>query len=109
MAVKANLVVDQGSDFQKTVTLKNVYGTVFDLTGYTGYAQMRKSYGSTTATNFSVSITSAAGGQLSLGLSHTVTANITAGRYVYDVEVEKNSARKRVLEGILTVTPGVTQ
>lgn len=109
MAVKANLVVDQGSDFQRTVTLKNVDGTVFDLSGYTGYSQMRKSHASNTAIDFSVSISGAGTGQLTLTLTNSQTANIAAGRYVFDIEVEKDSARKRVLEGIVTVTPGVTR
>jgi hypothetical protein len=43
-------------------------------------------------------------------MTANATANIAAGRYVYDLEVANTSgARIRYVEGIATVTPEVTR
>jgi hypothetical protein len=48
-------------------------------------------------------------GYISLTMTANTTANITAGRYVYDVEVTSNTGIvTRVKEGIVTVTPNAT-
>ena len=111
MAAKANITIEQGTDFSTTLTVEGVDGTATDLTGYTGGAQIRKHYTSNTATDFTVSFGSPrSSGEITLSLSRTQTANIADGRYVYDVEIT-NSAnnRSRLVEGIVTVTPQVTK
>jgi hypothetical protein len=35
MAIVANLVIDQGSDFNSTLTLEDTVGNALDLTNYT--------------------------------------------------------------------------
>lgn len=44
-------------------------------------------------------------------LDYANTAGITDGRYVYDLSLENTSAntKLRAVEGIVTVTPRVTQ
>jgi hypothetical protein len=43
-------------------------------------------------------------------MSANVTNNIAAGRYVYDCELnDGNGTISRLVEGIVTVTPGVTR
>lgn len=108
MARKANLVVDQGSTFTTTITLTDDDGTILNLTGYTGAGQIRKWYTSTNAVSFSVAIAPTSG-EVTLQLSATTTANMAAGRYVYDVELTTGSTVSRVLEGLITVTPEVTK
>ena len=44
MAVKTNLVVDQGANFIYNVYLIDEDGNTFDISGYTANAQIRKSY-----------------------------------------------------------------
>jgi len=109
MALKANLSVDQGADYETSITLTDSNGTALDLTGYTGAAQIRKYYTSSNATNFTVSIT-ANTGLVELSLTSNTTNSMAGGRYVYDVEMtDSGGTVSRVLEGILTVKPGVTQ
>jgi len=52
-----------------------------------------------------------ANGTVLLTMSSNTTANIAAGRYVYDVEITGGEANTvtRVVEGIVTVTPNVTR
>jgi hypothetical protein len=109
MALKANITIDQGTTFATTIDVTDEDGNIVNLTGFTGAAQMRKHYTSTAQTAFTVSIT-AATGAVSLSLSANVTNNIAAGRYVYDCELTDTTGTvSRLVEGIVTVTPGVTR
>jgi len=111
MGAKANIIVDQGTDFSTTITVTDDDGNVTDLTGYTAAGQIRKHYESSDSTAFTVSFGSPrSDGQVTLSLTRTVTANIEAGRYVYDVELTSPAnTRSRLVEGIVTVTPEVTR
>lgn len=109
MAIKANIVIDQGSDFSSKVSLTDVSGAAFNLTGYTTAAQMRKNYASVGATTFNTSH-NGANGQITLSLSKTITNTLAPGRYLYDVEITSSgNTTTRVVEGIVTVTPGMTR
>jgi hypothetical protein len=108
MAVKANLLIDQGVDFTTTVNVTDDYGDPIDLTGYSGAAQIRKHYTSLTAYSFTVEVNST--GDVHLTLSANTSNTIPAGRYVYDCELTDSSNKKsRIVEGIVTVTPQVTR
>lgn len=109
MATKANLIIDQGTTFSSTVTLTDTNGDPIDLSDYTGAAQMRKSYTSSSRTVFTVSL-GGANGTITLSLSANATANIDGGRYLYDVELTDSSSKvSRVFEGIVTVNPNITR
>lgn len=62
-------------------------GTAVDLTGATVTAQLRTRTESADSTAFTVTVTDAAAGEVTLSLSDTVTAELRPGRYVYDVQV----------------------
>jgi hypothetical protein len=110
MAVLSNLSIDQGSDFSAAVVVEDSSGDVANLTGYTGAGQIRKTYTSSTFTAFGVTVTNAGMGELTLTLTNAVTNAMKAGRYVYDVEITKtsNGEKTRVVEGQVTINPGVT-
>jgi hypothetical protein len=109
MATKANIYIDQGSTFSTTVTITDNNGDVVDLTNYTGAGQMRKSYSSSTAYNFTVNVGNTSG-TITLSMTANATANIAGGRYLYDVELTNTSGLvSRVLEGIATVNPNITR
>jgi hypothetical protein len=109
MATKINLIVDQGATFETTLNLTDDNDDAIDLTGYTGAGQIRKHFTSSNATNFVVTL-GGANGTLTVGLSANTTANLVAGRYVYDIEVTDDSGIvSRLFEGIVTVTPQVTR
>lgn len=110
MATVSNLYLDQGSDFSVIVTLKNQNGTPINLTGYTIASQFRKSYQSSSSTNFTTSIYNAAEGKVRLQLTAAASSAIAAGRYLYDVEITAgNGEKKRALEGIIVITPEITR
>ena len=111
MGAKANIVVDQGTDFATTITVRDNSGVAVNLTNYTGQGQIRKHYTSTVAHNMQIVFEDPrTSGQLTMKLSRVQTANLASGRYVYDVEVTDNAnTRSRLVEGIVTVTPQVTR
>ena len=109
MAIKANIVIDQGTSFATTIDVTDVDGNVIDLTDFTGAAQMRKHYTSSTYYAFAVAI-SAETGEVTLSMNANTTNNIAPGRYMYDCELTDTAGTvSRIVEGIVTVTPGVTR
>jgi hypothetical protein len=109
VALKANIIIDQGTSFATSIDVTDENGNIVNLTGFTGAAQMRKHYTSTAQTAFTVSIT-AATGVVALSMSANTTNGLTSGRYVYDCELTDGSGTvSRLVEGIVTVTPGVTR
>lgn len=110
MSTIVNLAIDQGSDFATTIQIVNDSGNVKNLSNCTAKAQLRKSYSSHANTSFIVTIDNPMEGEIILSLSNATTANLKAGRYVYDLNLtENNSTIERVTEGIVTVYPGVTR
>lgn len=104
------LFLEQGSDYVTTITINDASGDPFDLTDYDAKSQMKKSYYSTTVTaNFVIEIAQPETGAVQISLDSANTANVAAGRYVYDVVI-KNSSNNvtRILEGIVNVLPQVT-
>ena len=78
-----NLVVDQGTDFSKNLTVTTDGSTAYDISGLTFNGQIRPSYDSSTLTaTFTISIVTAASGIYKLQLADTVTKDISSGRYV---------------------------
>lgn len=111
MAIISNIIIDQGSTFQADIDVTDSAGDALNLTGYTVAGQMRKTYTSTTAINFTGQVQSATGGTVRISLSATETNALKAGRYVYDTEITKTATGEvtRVIEGQVDVTPGVTR
>ena len=109
MATYSNLFIDQGSDFSFTVDLSKTTGSI-DLTNYTSRGQIRKSYTSSTATDFTISV-NVSQSELGVSLTSAQTGALKAGRYVYDIEIlsgDSPSVVTRVLEGQIDITPRVT-
>ena len=105
------LIIDQGATYESELDLVNDDGAKINVAGYVFTGQIRKSYYSVNSTaNLSISVTDAANGNVLISLNAATTANIKAGRYVYDVKM-KDTANvvTRIVEGIITITPQVTK
>jgi len=107
----SNITINSGEDFSQTFTLESSdSSSPLNLDGYTVTSQMRKHAGSSTKTDFTTSVVSpASDGTIKLTLANTSTVNLKAGRYVYDIVIEKDSVKTRVLEGMVLVRQGVTR
>ena len=110
MAVYSNLTIDQGTDFSSNIDVTDADGDRFNLTGYTAKGQIRKSYQSSTAVDFTCTVSNAAAGIVTISLTAAQSNGMKAGRFVYDIEITSSGgAKTRVLEGQVEITPGVTQ
>ena len=107
MAAVHNLYIDQGADFSAQIGIYDDSNLPWNLAGYTGSAKIKKSYYSSTSVDFTVSVNG--NGTVSLSLPSSSTSNMEQGRYLYDVVITSNGGVKtRVIEGIVTINPGVT-
>jgi hypothetical protein len=111
MSAYTDLTIDQGASFELTFDLVGDDGYPINITGYVFSGQIRKTYYSTNPTaNIIVTILNSAAGNTLLSISSSNTANIVAGRYVYDIKMKDTAnVTSRVVEGIVTVTPQVTR
>lgn len=123
MAIKANITIDQGTDFDATIDLSDSSGVPVNLTGYTIKSQMRKNYAASTAAATFQTSHNGVSGQITLVLpkadytesevTHPGTNSLEPGRYLYDVEitapVAQNSKTTRVVQGTAIVTAGITR
>lgn len=107
----AELTIDQGTTFESTIDLVGDDGAAINVAGYIFSGQVRKSYYSTkAAANITISVTNTANGNLTISIPANTTANIKAGRYLYDIKMRDTSnVVTRIVEGIITVTPQVTK
>lgn len=111
MANQVELFCDQGTDFSYQLDLSNDDGSAINVANYTFSSSIRKSYYSSGVTaNLTVTVLSAANGNVQLSLNSATTANIKAGRYLYDVKmIDDSSVTHRIIEGIITVYPQITK
>lgn len=111
MADFVELDIEAGATFSLQITIKNDNGTGKNLANHIFTGQLRRSYYSSTANNFTITVDDTANGVISLGISSANTANLRAGRYVFDIEMDdtSNTTVTRVVEGIATVLPNVTR
>ena len=109
MAITKNLVIDQGATFSANIQFLYTSKNPISLAGYSVRSQMRRSYSSANATTFTANITNATTGNVSISLTASQTANIIAGRYIYDIEANIADIVVRIVEGIVTINPGVTR
>jgi hypothetical protein len=103
-----NISIPQGSDFSETFVSTESDGSASNLAGYSGAAKMKKHYGATESTAFSVNIT-ASTGEVAITLPATTTVELEPGRYYYDVKLTSGSGTvSRLVEGMAFVRAGIT-
>ena len=113
-ATTYDLLIEQGATFSQLVTYKES-GVAVNLTGYTARMQVRSTLESATSV---VELTTANGrialggaaGTITLTISATDSAALTAGRGVYDLELVSGSGIvTRLLQGVATISRNVTR
>ena len=108
-----NFVVDIGTDFSANVyAYANGSATAaLNLTGYNNANGLVKTsyYTDTIAATINVAVVETTNGIVNLTLDRANTIAMSPGNYVYDVVIlDQNTAKKiRLVEGIITATPGI--
>lgn len=111
MAAYVEITIEQGANLTSTVTVNDTQGDSVNLSTYSASAQLRKSYYSSSANTLTATITGNANGQITLSMTAANTANLTPGRYVYDLIIRNSvdNSVTRVVEGTAVVLPSVTR
>ena len=108
----ADLVVYGGANFRNIFNVTTTSNTKYDLTGWTGSAQLAKSVavGATLGAQatFNVGFTSAYDGKFNLSLGSTETGNLKEGRYVYNVLVSSGTTIYSIANGNILVYAGIS-
>jgi hypothetical protein len=109
------LILDQGTDFSRDLTLTDDFNNAnINVVGYIVCCNARKSYSSfaqntTPDIIFNTSLVDAQNGAIRISQTAANTATYYPRRYWYDVlTISAAGQRSRVLEGIITVTPSVS-
>ena len=109
-----NIICDQGATFGRTITWKDSTGTPVNLTDYTARMQVRSIVSSAdvavelTTENSRIALGGVLG-TITLSIPATVTDDITAGSYAYDLEMVTSTTVTRLLMGSFTVRGEVTR
>lgn len=97
--------ITRGSDGYETATISDP----FDLTGRTYSGSVARTRGGSAVTTLTVTVTSAANGQLTLSLSDTQTDALTEPSYIFDlVENPGTSSETTLIIGKLRVSGRAT-
>ncbi len=108
-----DLTVVQGTDALFKIVIKDSAGATFDVSTKSFSASLKKSYSSTESINFSVAVSDAPGGVISISLTDTQTAALDGdSRYVYDLFMYNTSGSTditSILKGKVFVESSVTR
>jgi len=105
--------IECGTDWTLTLTHKDSSGNAIDNTSYSANMDIKSAAGGTLIKNLSSSggeITlGGSNGRITLSLTDAETSAITAGRYVYDLELTNGSGSiERLIEGNVTFKAEIT-
>lgn len=109
MSSKFNLTLQQSADFLAAWQISDANNIAVDLSSMTIESQMRHDYTSTNVTCQFI-CNGFSNGYLSISLPASNTVSVNAGSYVYDIMMKDSfNNTARVIEGLIKVTPDVTQ
>lgn len=116
MAAKQNLIVDQGEDYQRVLTLKDNSDVPLNLTGYTFKGMAKHKYEDATAAfefEFTVRDQVTYTGVVDMLIPASETSDFVIGKqtkYKYDIEmIDGNNITRRIIEGEILLNPEVTR
>jgi hypothetical protein len=112
-AAKYDLSIDQGSDFSIVLTISED-GSAKNLTNFSARGSMRKHLDADSSSAFECTIPSPLSGQVKMFMSHSVSAALKAGNYVYDLELYTGTTGaedsvSRIMQGSVALNREVTR
>lgn len=103
------IILKQGDTLRKRITLTTVgTGTPVDLTGYTGYCQLRQKPGESLILTGTVT-TGGAQGTVVAVFTAAQTNSLALGTYGFDIRIESNDDRKTLYTAEVEVVKPYTE
>ena len=110
MTTRANLYIDQGTDFAVSLDVVDFDGEIVNLTGVSFESDAKKVYSESVVFTFGIVVTDAAEGKMEMSISAENTSVIPPGKYKYDLIITLATTKKlKLLEGIAFVIDTVTE
>jgi hypothetical protein len=110
MTTRANLYVDQGTDFLVSLELETDQGDDYPITDQQFFCQVRKVYSTTVLFEADLEVfINGVTNELKLSFDPSVTRDVKPGKYQYDLIMINGNKTKKILEGLLFVLPTVTR
>lgn len=107
MASRANIYIDQGTDFRIVLELFDADDQELTISTYKFYSSIKKIYSSTKIADFTIE---KANNDITLTLTDRQTAELKPGKYQYDVIMEKTTGeRSKIAEGLAFVVDTITE
>ena len=108
MASRANVYIDQGTDFRISIELSDEQGAALSMTNYDFYSTIRKMYNTNKIADFIIE-KDAPNSTITLTLPDNITQSMKPGKYQYDVLMRKTTGEMvKVVEGIAIVLESTT-
>ena len=110
MTTNINLYVDQGVDYAIEVNVFNSLDEEIVISDQTITSKAKKMYAATPTFIIDVIVDTNDGdaNNLTLTIPAARTANTTPGKYLYDVILDDNTTKTKILEGLLILLPSVS-
>lgn len=111
MVKYADLTIHQGDDTIFRLEIVNDDKSKKDLSGLDARSSFKRSYTNSDSDTYSFECRIPepyTDGYLDLVIDGTVTDDIKAGRYYYDVFLMNNSTSEKILEGLVEIMPSST-
>jgi hypothetical protein len=106
MGARANIYIDQGTDFRISWELFDGDDDDLVISTFSFFADMRKMYSSARAAEFTVEKNE---NDITLVLDAEQTSLLKPGKYEYDVLMKKSSGElSKIVEGLAIVIPTIT-
>lgn len=107
MSSRANIYIDQGTDFQITLELFDGDDDELFIENFNFYSGIKKMYSTSTLATFEHTLSN---NDLILELSANTTVNLEPGKYEYDVLMKKQSGEiSKVVEGLAFVVSTISE
>lgn len=105
MTTRVDFFIPQGTDWSEGMNFTNDDNSPVNLTGYNLFGSVKASfYSNNVIANLTLVVLNAAAGNAAISLNAATTSNMSAGKYVYTVDMLDNVGfTTRVLDGILTI------
>lgn len=112
MTTRANLYVDQGTDYLISLDLFTDEGEEFNTDTYEFFSSVRKLYSTTVAFTIECRVVTSDNdpNNFELYISPEQTEDLDPGKYQYDVLMKDDAGNiEKIVEGIIHIVPSITR
>lgn len=114
-AGKCDITIEMGATYNNTITYSDSDGTAIDVSAYVPRMQVRNSIESTTtildlnSTNGYITVSDGPAGEITINVPASITAVLSPGNGVYDIEIDNSVEVIRLLQGNVYISKDVTR